>query len=131
MESLALLNGTLLTQSQAALALNDAGFVFGATVTDLCRTFRQQPYRWAEHLARFRRSAAAAHIAVPFTDEQVTEWARFSARTMQYTMASWPWCCSRRPGRWATTSASPAVRAMRRRRSACTHFRCRWSATAG
>jgi branched-subunit amino acid aminotransferase/4-amino-4-deoxychorismate lyase len=76
MEPLALLNGTLLPQSQATLALNDAGFVFGATVTDLCRTFRQVPYRWPDHLARFRRSAAAAQIPVPYTDEQVTEWAR-------------------------------------------------------
>lgn len=75
MEPLALLNGALLPQAQAALALNDAGFVFGATVTDLCRTFRQAAYRWPEHLARFRHSTAAAHIPVPFADEQITEWA--------------------------------------------------------
>ena len=74
MEPLALLNGTLLPQAQATLALNDAGFVFGATVTDLCRTFRQTPYRWPEHLARFRRSCAATHFRVPFSDEQITEW---------------------------------------------------------
>ena len=37
-EPLASLNGRLLPQSEAHLALNDAGFVFGATVTDLCRT---------------------------------------------------------------------------------------------
>jgi branched-chain amino acid aminotransferase len=75
MEPLALLNGTLLPQSQATLALNDAGFVFGATVTDLCRTFRRSPYRWPEHLARFRRSCAAAPIVVRYSDEQITEWA--------------------------------------------------------
>jgi branched-subunit amino acid aminotransferase/4-amino-4-deoxychorismate lyase len=32
-------------------------------------------YRWPEHLARFRRSAGATHIGVPFSDEQVTAWA--------------------------------------------------------
>jgi branched-subunit amino acid aminotransferase/4-amino-4-deoxychorismate lyase len=75
MQPLALLNGTLLPQPQATLPLNDAGFVLGATVTDLCRTFKQVPYRWTEHLARFRRSSAAAHIDVPFSDDQITEWA--------------------------------------------------------
>jgi branched-chain amino acid aminotransferase len=75
MEPLALLNGRLLPQSQAALALNDAGFVFGATVTDLCRTFRGVPYRWPEHLARFRRSGRATYLDVPYSDEQITAWA--------------------------------------------------------
>jgi branched-chain amino acid aminotransferase len=75
MAPLALLNGRLLPQSEAALALNDAGFVFGATVTDLCRTFRRSLYCWPQHLARFRRGSAAAHIDVPFTDAQITAWA--------------------------------------------------------
>jgi branched-chain amino acid aminotransferase len=75
MEPVALINGKFLPQSQATLALNDTGFVFGATVTDLCRTFRQTLYRWPEHLARFRRSAAAAFIDVPYADERITTWA--------------------------------------------------------
>jgi branched-chain amino acid aminotransferase len=75
MEPIALLNGQFLPQAQATLALNDAGFVFGATVTDLCRTFRQTLYRWPQHLARFRRSSEAAYIPVPYSDEQVTAWA--------------------------------------------------------
>ncbi len=75
MEPLALLNGAIVPQSRAALALNDAGFVLGATVTDLCRTFGGVPYRWAEHLARFRRSSRAARIDVPYADEQITAWA--------------------------------------------------------
>ena len=79
MEPLALLNGEFLPQAQATLALNDAGFVFGATVTDLCRTFRQQPYLWAEHLARFRQSCRATHIAVPYSDDDVTRWAMYLA----------------------------------------------------
>jgi branched-chain amino acid aminotransferase len=75
MQPIALLNGQFLPQSQATLALNDAGFVFGATVTDLCRTFRQALYRWPQHLARFRRSSEAAYIPVPYSDEQITAWA--------------------------------------------------------
>lgn len=75
MEPLALLDGRLVPQSQARLALNDAGFVFGATVTDLCRTFRRQPYRWAEHLARFRRGCERVEIRPPCSDAQLAAWA--------------------------------------------------------
>lgn len=72
-EPLAFLNGRFIPQAQASLALNDAGFVFGATVTDLCRTFRQRPYRWPEHLARFRRSCASADVQVPLEDAAITQ----------------------------------------------------------
>jgi branched-chain amino acid aminotransferase len=70
-EPLAYLNGEFLPQAAAHLPLHDAGFVFGATVTDLCRTFRQQLYRWPDHLARFRRSCAATHIHLPVSDEEL------------------------------------------------------------
>jgi branched-subunit amino acid aminotransferase/4-amino-4-deoxychorismate lyase len=77
MEPLALLNGEFLPQAEATLALNDAGFVFGAAVTDLCRTFRHQPYRWSEHLTRFRRSCLYTHIHPPFSDDDITRWALY------------------------------------------------------
>ena len=70
-EPLAYLNGRVLPQAQAQLALNDAGFVFGATVTDLCRTFRHRLYRWDDHLARLRRSCQAAYLAVGFDDAEI------------------------------------------------------------
>jgi branched-chain amino acid aminotransferase len=72
-EPLAFLNGRFLRQAQATLALNDAGFVFGATVTDLCRTFRHRLYRWPEHLARFRRSCASAYLDLPLDDLAITQ----------------------------------------------------------
>jgi branched-chain amino acid aminotransferase len=72
-EPLAFLNGRLLPQAQAQLALNDAGFIFGATVTDLCRTFRHRLYRWPDHLARFRRSCQLTYIDVPFDDAFITQ----------------------------------------------------------
>jgi branched-chain amino acid aminotransferase len=71
-EPLAFLNGKLLPQSQAHLALNDAGFVFGATVTDSCRTFRHRLYRWTDHLDRFRRSCRAAYLDVSLYDADIT-----------------------------------------------------------
>jgi branched-subunit amino acid aminotransferase/4-amino-4-deoxychorismate lyase len=75
-QPLAYLNGQFLPQTAAQLPLHDAGFVFGATITDLCRTFRHQLYRWSDHLARFRRSCASTHIHLSLTDEELTRYAR-------------------------------------------------------
>jgi branched-subunit amino acid aminotransferase/4-amino-4-deoxychorismate lyase len=71
-EPLAYLNGQFLPQSQARLPLHDAGFVLGATVTDLCRTFAHRPYRLPDHLARFRASCAAALVPQPLADADLT-----------------------------------------------------------
>jgi branched-subunit amino acid aminotransferase/4-amino-4-deoxychorismate lyase len=70
--ALAYLNGQYLPQADAHLPLEDAGFVFGATVTDLCRTFNHRPFRWPDHLARFRRSCHAVHIPLLLPDEELT-----------------------------------------------------------
>ena len=61
-EPLAYLNGRFIPGSHATLPLHDAGFVMGATVTDLCRTVRHKLYRWDDHLARFGRSCQAVRI---------------------------------------------------------------------
>lgn len=71
-EPLAYLNGQFLPQTQLHLSYADAGFVFGATVTDLCRTFRHRLFRLAEHLARFRSSCRYAHIPQPVPDEALS-----------------------------------------------------------
>lgn len=71
-EPLAYLDGRLLPYREARLPLHDAGFVMGATVTDLCRTVRHRLYRWSDHLARLRRSCRSAHLTIPFPDDEVT-----------------------------------------------------------
>jgi len=71
-EPIVYLNGAFIPQSRAALSLHDTGFVLGATVTDLCRTFRHQLYRWDDHLARFRRSCQAAFLTLPLNDIDLT-----------------------------------------------------------
>jgi branched-chain amino acid aminotransferase len=70
---IAYLNGHFLDLTDAHLPLNDAGFVMGATVTDLARTFRFRLFRWADHLRRFRHSCEAARIPQPLSDQQLTE----------------------------------------------------------
>lgn len=71
-ESLAFLNGHLVPAHQAALPLHDAGFVLGATITDLCRTVRHRLYRWHDHLARFRQSCQLAAIVPGVSDDELT-----------------------------------------------------------
>jgi branched-subunit amino acid aminotransferase/4-amino-4-deoxychorismate lyase len=56
--------------------LHDAGFVWGATITDLCRTVRHQLYRWEQHLDRFRRSCRAALIFPALPEEDLVRQAR-------------------------------------------------------
>jgi branched-chain amino acid aminotransferase len=72
-DPLVFLHGQFLPQSQAALTLHDAGFVMGATVTDLCRTFHQRLYRWPDHLARFTASCRSTSIDPPLGDREIAE----------------------------------------------------------
>lgn len=71
-EPLVFLHGQFVPQSQAHLTLHDAGFVMGATVTDLCRTFQQRLYRWTDHVERFSRSCRAAEIYPDLSIEEMT-----------------------------------------------------------
>ncbi len=55
-EPQAYLNGQMLPASQAHLTVYDAGVVLGATVTELIRTFRKEPFRLDDHLRRLGHS---------------------------------------------------------------------------
>lgn len=55
-EAIVYLNGRFVPASQAHVAIFDAGVVMGATVTEMTRTFRHQPWRLDEHLTRLFRS---------------------------------------------------------------------------
>jgi branched-chain amino acid aminotransferase len=68
-QPLAYLNGEWIAATEMRLPVHDAGFVFGATITDLCRTFGHRLFRWPDHLARFRRGCQYAGIGLPSEDE--------------------------------------------------------------
>jgi branched-chain amino acid aminotransferase len=70
-EPLAFLDGRFQPQSTARLSLHDAGFVMGATVTDLCRTFNGRLYRWEDHLDRFQHSCRAISISLPMSTDEI------------------------------------------------------------
>lgn len=65
------LNGSLHPADQVGLSFSDAGFIFGATATDLVRTFRHQLYKLDEHLVRFRQSCELCRIPQPRPDAEL------------------------------------------------------------
>jgi branched-chain amino acid aminotransferase len=69
---LAYLDGKLIPRDDARLPIHDAGLVFGAAVTDFCRTFGHRLYRWPDHLARFRHDCAECFIPLPVDDHALT-----------------------------------------------------------
>jgi branched-subunit amino acid aminotransferase/4-amino-4-deoxychorismate lyase len=54
--SWAYLNGRWIPGTELSIAVDDVGFLLGATVTERLRTFRGQVFRLDEHLARLRHS---------------------------------------------------------------------------
>jgi branched-subunit amino acid aminotransferase/4-amino-4-deoxychorismate lyase len=70
-EPLVYLNGRTLPASQAHLAIYDAGIVLGATVTEMTRTFRHQPFRLDDHLRRLFRSLRYVQIDIGLTSGEL------------------------------------------------------------
>ncbi len=68
----AYLNGRFVPFADAGLPLHDAGFVSGATVVDNARTYGRKLFRWADHLARFRRDCEACYVPLTATDAELT-----------------------------------------------------------
>jgi branched-chain amino acid aminotransferase len=69
---IAYLNGRVLPAVDAHLSFTDGGFIFGATATDLCRTFHHRLFRLGDHLTRFRQSCDLARIPQPVEDGELT-----------------------------------------------------------
>lgn len=67
---LAYANGNWIPESELSIAVNDVGFLLGATITERLRTFGGEVFRLAEHLARMRRSLEIVGLdAAPIVDE--------------------------------------------------------------
>jgi branched-chain amino acid aminotransferase len=75
-EPIAYLNGQFVPLSECRLAIYDVGVVLSAAVTDLLRTFHQQPYRMEDHVRRLYRSCRYAHIEPPISEQETMEVAR-------------------------------------------------------
>jgi branched-subunit amino acid aminotransferase/4-amino-4-deoxychorismate lyase len=69
--ALAWQNGQFLLADKAAVALDDAGFVMGATVSEQLRTFAGKLFCLPEHLTRLARSLELVGIELPMPVEEL------------------------------------------------------------
>jgi branched-chain amino acid aminotransferase len=60
----------LVPATEAKLSIYDLGIVMGATVTDMARTYRHEPFRLKDHLVRFYESCKYARLQVPLSFEE-------------------------------------------------------------
>jgi len=67
------LNGRWIPGAELSLAVDDVGFLLGATVTERLRTFRGQVFRRDEHLARLRHSLEIVGLDAAGITAQVAE----------------------------------------------------------
>lgn len=67
------LNGSILPACEAAISPFDVGLLRGYAVFDLLQTIGGIPFQFAEHMGRFRSSAAVLGLEVPETDEQIAQ----------------------------------------------------------
>ena len=75
-EPLVYLRGELVPASQAHLAIFDAGIVLGATVTEMTRTFRREPYRLDDHMDRLFRSLKYTRMEIGITKAELAKVSR-------------------------------------------------------
>ncbi len=87
MPALAYLNGRFLPVTDTSLSLADAGFVSGATVVDNARTYGGKPFRWADHLARFRRDCERCYVPLKLDDAELT---RIAGELLAHNLPSSP-----------------------------------------
>lgn len=70
-DSLAYLNGQFVAAAEFSISPADAGFVYGATATDLVRTFAGRLFRLSDHLTRFRESCRICRIPMNASDAEL------------------------------------------------------------
>lgn len=70
---LSIINGRILPASDAAISVADAGFVHGAAVAEMIRTFRHEPFRVDDHLKRLQTGITALGIDYPPKQRDLTK----------------------------------------------------------
>jgi branched-chain amino acid aminotransferase len=65
------LNGKILPVQDAMVSVYDIGLLRGYGIYEGITTYKNKPFRLADHLARFRSSAKALDLAIPSSDEEI------------------------------------------------------------
>ena len=80
-EPVVYLNDGFVPASQAHINIYDLGIVLGATLTEMTRTFRHEPFRLEEHMRRLLRSCKYAGIELALDHEGLVECTRTLIQT--------------------------------------------------
>ncbi len=67
------LNGQFVPEAAATVSVFDRGFLYGDGLFETVRIHSGKPFRWTQHLRRFRKGAAFLGIVLPPTDNELTE----------------------------------------------------------
>jgi branched-chain amino acid aminotransferase len=67
------IDGVLSPVQEARVSVFDRGFLYGDSAFEVMRTYAKRPFREAAHLQRLRRSCERLLIALPRSDEQLSE----------------------------------------------------------
>jgi branched-subunit amino acid aminotransferase/4-amino-4-deoxychorismate lyase len=71
MQTQAYLNGRFVPSEELTISVADAGFVFGATVTEFVRTFGGRLFRLDDHVKRLRESCRLCRIPLNASDAEL------------------------------------------------------------
>ncbi len=71
MERLCFLNDLFVPLADAKVSVEDIGILRGFGVYEALRSYGAEPFKLVEHLARFRRAAAAMGVTVPLMDAEI------------------------------------------------------------
>ena len=72
-EPIAYLKGNFIPHQEAMLPVYDAAVVIGATIAEMIRTFRHQPFKLEEHVARLYRSLKYVRFDLDLTPMELAE----------------------------------------------------------
>ena len=69
--SVAYVNGVISPGDRATVPVFDHGFLYGEGIYETLRTYAREPFLFARHMARLRRSAAFMALDVPYSDDDM------------------------------------------------------------
>ena len=69
--SVVYVNGVISPGDRATVPVFDHGFLYGEGIYETLRTYAREPFLFARHMARLRRSAAFMALDVPYSDDDL------------------------------------------------------------
>jgi aminodeoxychorismate lyase len=69
------LNGRFVPQQKAVVSVFDRSFLYGDGLFETIRVFNGRPFRWRQHMARLQGGVKFLKIKLPFTPEQLRQFA--------------------------------------------------------